>query len=95
MVKASRATDKSHVQCVTHRQSRGRFSGHRHRQGVGAQIGRIKLFLLDTDIQQNSPEERLITEQLYGVTPTCGFARKCFSGIVRRPRFAAPRCPGH
>ncbi len=30
------------------------------------QIGRIKLYLLDTDIQQNSPEDRLITEQLYG-----------------------------
>jgi starch phosphorylase len=30
------------------------------------QIGRIKLFLLDTDIQQNSLEDRLITEQLYG-----------------------------
>src|SRR6202048_4073740 len=26
------------------------------------QIGRIKFFLLDTDIQQNSPEDRLITE---------------------------------
>src|SRR6202007_767730 len=30
------------------------------------QICRIKLYLLDTDIQQNSPEDRLITEQLYG-----------------------------
>src|SRR6266436_1824031 len=30
------------------------------------QIGRIKLYLLDTDIQQNAPENRLITEQLYG-----------------------------
>jgi starch phosphorylase len=30
------------------------------------QIGRIKLYLLDTDIPQNSPEDRLITEQLYG-----------------------------
>jgi starch phosphorylase len=30
------------------------------------QIGRIKLYLLDTDIQQNAPEDRLITEQLYG-----------------------------
>jgi starch phosphorylase len=29
------------------------------------QIGRIKLYLLDTDIQQNAPEDRLITEQLY------------------------------
>src|ERR1700726_488043 len=31
------------------------------------QIGRIKLYLLDTDIQQNSPEDRPITAQLYGV----------------------------
>jgi glycogen phosphorylase len=30
------------------------------------QIGRIKLYLLDTDIPQNSHEDRLITEQLYG-----------------------------
>ena len=30
------------------------------------QIGRIKLYLLDTDIQPNSPEDRLITMQLYG-----------------------------
>ena len=30
------------------------------------QIGRIKLYLLDTDTQRNSPEDRLITQQLYG-----------------------------
>jgi glycogen phosphorylase len=30
------------------------------------QIGRIKLYLLDTDIQQNSQEDRPITAQLYG-----------------------------
>jgi starch phosphorylase len=30
------------------------------------QIGRISLYLLDTDITQNSPEDRLISEQLYG-----------------------------
>src|SRR5258708_38293435 len=30
------------------------------------QIGRIHLLFLDTDIQQNSPEDRLITQQLYG-----------------------------
>ena len=29
-------------------------------------IGRIKLFLLDTDIAENTPEDRLITAQLYG-----------------------------
>ena len=30
------------------------------------QIGRIKLYLLDTDTQRNAPEDRLITQQLYG-----------------------------
>src|SRR6201996_50625 len=30
------------------------------------QVGRIRLHLLDTDVQQNSPEDRLITQQLYG-----------------------------
>ncbi len=29
-------------------------------------IGRINLYLLDTDITENSPEDRLITAQLYG-----------------------------
>jgi glycogen phosphorylase len=31
-----------------------------------AQIGRIPLFLLDTNIPQNGPEDRMITDQLYG-----------------------------
>jgi len=30
------------------------------------QIGRIRIFLLDTDISKNSPEERRLTFQLYG-----------------------------
>jgi glycogen phosphorylase len=30
------------------------------------EIGRIKLYLLDTDILENAPEDRLITEHLYG-----------------------------
>jgi starch phosphorylase len=29
-------------------------------------VGRIRLYLLDTAIDQNAPEDRLITEQLYG-----------------------------
>src|SRR5689334_25075535 len=29
-------------------------------------VGRIRLFLLDTDIPENSPEHRVITNQLYG-----------------------------
>jgi len=30
------------------------------------EVGRIKLFLLDTDIDENSPNDRTITHQLYG-----------------------------
>jgi starch phosphorylase len=30
------------------------------------QVGRINLYLLDTDIPENSPEDRLITAELYG-----------------------------
>ena len=29
-------------------------------------VGRVKLYLLDTDLPENSPEDRLITAQLYG-----------------------------
>ena len=32
----------------------------------GLQVGRITLYLLDTDLQENSAEDRLITAQLYG-----------------------------
>jgi len=31
-----------------------------------ADVGRIPLFLLDTNVRQNSPEDRSITDQLYG-----------------------------
>src|SRR5207253_9026386 len=30
------------------------------------QVGRVKLYLLDTDIPENSAEDRLITAELYG-----------------------------
>jgi starch phosphorylase len=29
-------------------------------------VGRISLYLLDTDIAENKPEDRLITAELYG-----------------------------
>src|SRR5262249_52987229 len=31
-----------------------------------ANVGRLQLFLLDTDIPENSPEHRAVTNQLYG-----------------------------
>ncbi|MGD8700171.1 MAG: alpha-glucan family phosphorylase, partial [Gemmatimonadales bacterium] len=31
-----------------------------------AQVGRVPLYLLDTNVQQNAPEDRDITDQLYG-----------------------------
>ncbi|GAB4296997.1 MAG: glycosyltransferase family 1 protein [Myxococcota bacterium] len=30
------------------------------------EVGRVKLFLLDTDLEENSPEDRSITDKLYG-----------------------------
>ena len=30
------------------------------------QVGRVKLYLLDTNIPQNSPQDQDITDQLYG-----------------------------
>jgi glycogen phosphorylase len=31
-----------------------------------AQVGRIPLYLLDTDVEENDPEQRLVTDRLYG-----------------------------
>jgi starch phosphorylase len=37
-----------------------------HAQAWRADVGRVRLYLLDTDIDANSPEDRLITDRLYG-----------------------------
>ncbi|MCE5280028.1 MAG: alpha-glucan family phosphorylase [Planctomycetaceae bacterium] len=43
------------------------FPGHNVRvQAWRAQVGRISLYLLDTNVPENSPEDRHITGQLYG-----------------------------
>ena len=34
-----------------------------------AQVGRVSLYLLDTDIEENDTEERLVTDRLYGGGP--------------------------
>ena len=37
-----------------------------HAQVWKAQVGRIPLYLLDTDIDENGPDERAVTDRLYG-----------------------------
>jgi starch phosphorylase len=44
-------------------------------------IGRIKLYLLDTDIPSNNPEERKITGQLYGGDEKTRIAQEIVLGI--------------
>jgi len=44
-------------------------------------VGRINLYLLDTDIEQNSPEDRAITGQLYGGDSEMRIKQEMFLGI--------------
>jgi len=46
-----------------------------------AKVGRIKLYLLDTDIEQNSAEDRRITYQLYGGDVTMRIRQEILLGI--------------
>jgi len=45
-----------------------------------AQVGRVPLYLLDTDLPSNGPEDRAVTGYLYGGIRTCGSDRKSCSG---------------
>lgn len=44
-------------------------------------VGRISLYLLDTDIEQNSPDDRAITGQLYGGDSEMRIKQEVFLGI--------------
>ena len=44
-------------------------------------VGRVSLYLLDTDIQQNSPQDRAITGQLYGGDNEMRIKQEMFLGI--------------
>ena len=44
-------------------------------------VGRISLYLLDTDLEQNSPEDRAITGQLYGGDSEMRIKQEMFLGI--------------
>jgi starch phosphorylase len=45
------------------------------------QIGRINLFLMDTDVQQNSPGDRTLTARLYGGDQETRIQQEIFLGI--------------
>ena len=44
-------------------------------------VGRIGLYLLDTDIEENSPEDRGITSRLYGGDPEMRIKQEMFLGV--------------
>lgn len=44
-------------------------------------VGRVSLYLLDTDIEDNSPEDRAITGKLYGGDSEMRFKQEMFLGV--------------
>ncbi len=44
-------------------------------------VGRVKLYLLDTDIEENSPSDRKITHQLYGGDQNNRFLQELLLGV--------------
>lgn len=57
-------------------------------------VGRIELFLLDTNIQENSPEDRGITDQLYGGDNVMRIKQEIMLGIggMRALRAMGKKC---
>jgi len=47
-----------------------------------AQVGRLKLYLLDSNDAANYPAYRGITSELYGAARSCACSRNCCSGSV-------------
>ncbi|HEX6488355.1 MAG TPA: alpha-glucan family phosphorylase [Candidatus Dormibacteraeota bacterium] len=45
------------------------------------QVGRVPLFLLDTDVPENTPEQRLITDRLYVADPESRLRQEIVLGI--------------
>ena len=68
---------------------------------LGAQVGRIPLLLLDSDVPENDHDLRNVTDRLYGATRSTGSNRNCWRALeacvrfVRSPRSKAgphPMC---
>ena len=45
------------------------------------EIGRIKLYLMDTDLEQNNPHDRALTARLYGGDQETRIQQEIFLGI--------------
>ncbi len=58
------------------------YAGHSlHAQVWVAQVGRIPLLLLDTDVEPNSQTDRMVTDRLYGGGQDKRFAQELLLGI--------------
>jgi len=56
-------------------------AGHLHAHIWRAQVGRVPLLLLDSDIEQNGPVERAVTDRLYGGGRDQRFLQEVLLGI--------------
>lgn len=58
------------------------FGGHHFKAHIWrVQVGRVPLYLLDTNLEENSPEDRLITSQLYGGNQEMRIQQELLLGI--------------
>lgn len=58
------------------------FGGHNFKAHIWrVQVGRVPLYLLDTNLEENSPEDRLITSQLYGGNQEMRMQQEILLGI--------------
>src|SRR2546423_11529760 len=65
-------------------------------QILKAQVGRIPLFLLDTNVEENSEESRAITDNLYGGGEEHRLRQEILLGVGGGPALEAggPAAPG-
>ena len=63
--RADRAGDDARRQAVHHRRCRSAIARCSSRSGACA-LGRVKLYLLDTDLEENAPWDRELSARLYG-----------------------------
>ncbi|WJH32208.1 DUF3417 domain-containing protein [Paenibacillus sp. CC-CFT747] len=56
------------------------------------QVGRVPLYLLDADLESNSPQDRELTSQLYGGTRICGSRRRSSSASAGSKPCAPSAC---
>ena len=52
-----------------------------------ARVGRINLYLLDTDLERNRPEDRATAHRLYGATATRASSRRSCSAWAASARW--------